>query len=75
MKQISRQKASILIDTGDAFIVEYQSMLNSKPGEMVELADGTGLENRHRCKSVKGSNPFLSAISGEIPKRLKGAVC
>ena len=30
-------------------------------GEMVELVDGTGLENRHRCKSVKGSNPFLSA--------------
>lgn len=28
---------------------------------MVELAYGTGLENRHRCKSVKGSNPFLSA--------------
>lgn len=31
-------------------------------GEMVELAEGTGLENRRGCKSSAGSNPALSAI-------------
>ena len=28
---------------------------------MVELAEGTGLENRRGCKSSAGSNPALSA--------------
>ena len=32
---------------------------------MVELAEGTGLENRRGCKSSAGSNPALSAILGE----------
>ena len=33
-----------------------------KYGEMVELDEGTGLENRRGCKPSAGSNPALSAI-------------
>lgn len=36
-------------------------------GEMVEMAEGTGLENRRGCKSSAGSNPALSARFLRLP--------
>ena len=44
-------------------------------GEMSELVEGARLEIVYTRKRIEGSNPFLSAIHGELPKRSKGTVC
>jgi hypothetical protein len=39
------------------------------------VAEGARLEIVYTCERIEGSNPFLSAINGELPKRPKGTVC
>lgn len=46
--------------TFTSFLCKLTSLVKGH-GEMVELAEGTGLENRRGCKSSAGSNPALSA--------------
>ena len=49
-----------------------RELIIRRDGRAVE---GTGLENRRACERTMGSNPILSATSGELLKWLKRLPC